>query len=46
VAREILESFPVYRLKDDRWKDQATKLVLRKVRVEDGLLKLSMGIGD
>jgi hypothetical protein len=45
VVRETLERLPVYKLKEDRWKEQAARLVLRKVRVENGVLVLTMGIG-
>lgn len=45
VAREALKTFPVYRLKDGKPRDQAARLVLKEVRVEQGKLILTMSIG-
>jgi hypothetical protein len=45
VVRETLVRLPVYKLKEDGWKEQAARLVLHKVRVENGVLILTMGIG-
>ncbi|MBL8824803.1 MAG: DUF1439 domain-containing protein [Planctomycetia bacterium] len=45
VAREVMRAFPVYRLKEANLKERAARLVLKKVRVEQGQMILTMGIG-
>lgn len=44
-TKEVLNAVPVYRLSETEFKERAAKLVLKKVRIEQGKMVLTMGMG-
>jgi hypothetical protein len=46
LLNEYVREYPVYRLKRSDLKQNMARLVLRDVRVEDGLLKVYLGLGS
>ncbi|MBL8824801.1 MAG: hypothetical protein JNJ77_19600 [Planctomycetia bacterium] len=43
-TKEALGAVPVYRLQDKELTERAAKLVLKKVRIEQGKMVLTMGV--